>query len=264
MKQPDTFLIYGANSCIGAELSRKVLPEVNNLILFYHEKTDKIKELFSDNKVHPFSSDIRDYKDFILKLENIFTKINTKNLGAVYLPAIRSYDHKPIVETSLEITKEIIDVNFVGAVHFLKGLIKMRTEEFKVKQEEFQNSLFSSYTTKLVLLGSNVSRTGLKNGSVYSATKAAIANLTRSVAMEIGHQNIFVNTISPGPIETNNSDYSVEYKKFRDEYFETQKNFTSLNKVASIDEVNSLICFLTSLDNTHLTGEEIFITGGAL
>ena len=254
MKQPDTYMIYGANSSIGSELAKKIFPEVQNLILFYHNKTERIGDLISNSKVLSYQSDIKNFNDFKEKINDVFIKKEIMNLAAVFLPAIRSYDHKPLVDTSLEITQEIIEVNLLGVVHFLKGLLQNRLHE----------SQNCNFQTNIVLLGSNVSRIGLKNGSIYSATKAAMANLTRSVAMEVGKANILINTISPGPVETDNSYFLKDYIRFREEYFETQKAFTSLKKIASINEICSLICFLTSLDNTHITGEEIFVTGGAL
>ena len=249
MKQPRTYLIYGANSCIGSELAKNILSEVDNLILFYHEKTDKIKTLFAESKVHVIQSDIRDFKDLQSKVTKLQSEINITDVGAVYLPAIRSYDHKPLSETSLEIAKEIIDINFLGAVHFLKAILPL-------------NKCVESM--RIVMIGSNVSRTGLKNGSVYAATKSAISSLIQSVAMEEGRYNTLINAVSPGPVETDNSNYSSDYAKFREEYFETQKALTSLNRIASVNDVCLAVKFLTSLENRHITGEEIFVTGGKL
>ena len=248
LKQPDTYLIYGANSSIGSELAKKVFPDVKNLVLFYHQRKDKIEHLLMDKRVFAFQSDIRNFEEYLKKINEAFSQFDVNELAAVYLPAIRNYDYKPLVDTSLDISREIIDVNFMGTIHFLKGILQIK----------------NSYSKRLVLLGSSVSRIGLKYGSVYSASKAAIANLVRSVAMEEGASNVFINAISPGPVATDNQSFGEDYLKFREKYFEIQKALTSLNKVANSEEVCSLICFLTSLENTHITGEEVFITGGAL
>ena len=257
LNQPNSYLIYGANSSIGAELARNVAGNVEHLVLFYHKKTDKIKDLFSYSNVHAVQSDIRDFEDLSKKLKDVYTKWNITDLAAVYLPAIRSYDHKPLDETSLELSKNIIEVNFLGAVHFLKGIMGLR----KLKSS---TDTLSPSSIRFVLLGSNVSRIGLKNGAIYAASKAALGNLSRSVAIEMGRRNILINTVSPGPVETDDLNISEDYTLFRKEYFETHKALSSLNKVGSVFEICSLILFLTSLENTHITGEEIFITGGAL
>jgi len=254
LPHPETYIIYGANSHIGSELSHYLQPLVSNLVLFYHKNNDKINDLLSCANVHGISSDIRDYADYVKQLETIFSQscLNlSKSLGAVYFPATRSYDHQPLSSTSLEITKEIIEVNLLGCIHFLKGIINL----------ELSNS---EAVKRIVLLGSHVSRTGLKDGSVYSCTKAAVANLTRSVSMEVGSKHVFINTVSPGPVVTQSVDFSSDYAEFREKYFATELLKTSLNKLASVDDVCSLILYLTSELNLHLTGEELFITGGTL
>jgi 3-oxoacyl-[acyl-carrier protein] reductase len=242
-------LIYGANSSIGSELAKQILPEVDNLILFYHKRTDRIKALFTDKKVIAIQSDVRDFDDLQVKIGKIGAEIELHDLGAVFLPSVRSYDHKLLSETSIELVNDIIAVNFLGAIHFIKAVLLLKK---------------MSDSMRIVMTGSNVSRVGLKNGSVYAATKSAVANLARSVSMEEGMSHVLINVVSPGPVETDNSGFDTEYIEFRKEYFETQKRLASLNRIASVYDVISLIKFLTSIENRHITGEEIFVTGGKL
>ena len=249
MTFPEFFIIYGANSFIGSELAKMLMPNVKRLILFYLKETDKITELLQEEKVIAIQSDILDFNDYKKKIHDLRDKNCINNLGAVYFSTHRSVDHKPLVETDLDLTKDIIDVNLLGAIHFLKGILSINK---------------SVIDTRIVMLGSHVSRVGLKNGSVYAATKAAVSNLVRSVAMEEGIHNTLINTVSPGPVETENKNFTDEYAKFRQEYFETQRGLTSLKKLASVEEICQLIMFLTSMENKHITGEEVFITGGSL
>ena len=251
MRQAETYVIYGANSFIGSELAKMMLPDVKNLVLFYHERFDRIKDLIGLDKVRVYQSDVRDYEDLVGKMKIVYSEFGIGDLGVVYLPAVRSFDSKALAETSLELSREIVEVNLMGAVHFLKAVTS------PLPPPEMRGDL------RIVMVGSNVSRSGLKNGSVYAATKAAVANLVKSVAMEVGDRNVLINTVSPGPVETDGKGFSEEYIRFRKEYFETQKALTSLNRVATAGEVCSLIRFLTSTENNHITGEELFVTGGA-
>ncbi len=51
------------------------------------------------------------------------------------------------------------------------------------------------------MFGSDVSQKGLQNGSAYSASKAGIVNLVKSVALEMAKYNIVINAISPAPVK---------------------------------------------------------------
>jgi NAD(P)-dependent dehydrogenase (short-subunit alcohol dehydrogenase family) len=246
---PDAFIIFGANSIIGSTLARGILPLVKNLILFYHKQTDKIDDLLGDDKVMSYSQDIRDLDAFLQNISDLKSRIDISDLAAVYMSTQRSSDFQPLSTTDMSLTRDIVEINFLGAIHFLKGIFTI-------------NKSVSS--TRIVLMGSNVSRKGLKNGSVYAATKAALSNLTRSVSQEEGASNTLINTVSPGPVESDQSGFSKEYATFRIAYFQEQKKMTSLDRLSSPVDVCEMILFLTSLQNKNITGEEFFVTGGSL
>ena len=253
MKQPKTYIIYGANSCIGAELAKMILPLVENLVLFYHERSDRIESLMNHEKVKIIQSDVCKFVDLVYRFKKVSEEIDVSDLGVVFLPAVRSQDMMSLKETSMELTKEIINVNFIGAVHFLKAVLGILNTS--------PTSTADGGSARIVMVGSDVSQSGLKNGSIYAATKSAMANLVKSVAMEEGLSNVLINTVSPGPVATFNSYFDEEYTRFRKEYFETQKALTSLNRVAEVVDICNLIMFLTSIENKHISGEEIFIRG---
>ena len=117
---------------------------------------------------------------------------------------------------------------------------------------------------RIVLLGSNVSRIGLPNGSAYAASKSAIANLSRTVALEEAENNILINTISPGPIQIDDSHFGEEYRKFRASYYKKMLMQIPLKRLATLEDLYNLIEFLLSDKNSYITGEEIFVTGGKL
>ncbi len=250
LKLPDTYLIFGANSAIAIDTIERLLPECKRLILVYHKNKDLLDELFkkySQGKlplIEFISTDITNYQELKEKFKDII--INT-SFSAVYYSSVRSYDFKPLLDTDLNISKQIIDVNLYGAIHFLKIVLSYSR---KVPH------------SRIILLGSNISKNGLKNGSVYASTKAAVANLVKSVAQEEGQNNVLINTVSPGPVETISTSFSEEYQNFRNEYFKSKKAQTSLNRLATAQDISELILFLSSLNNKHITGEEIFITGG--
>ena len=249
LRLPETYIICGANSMIGSHLARRLVDEVQNLVLCYHENTDRIVDLFTCKNVYHFALDITDFDSLQSDFRKLKCELDIKDLGAVFFPAVRSEDHQPLADTCLDLTRKIIDVNLLGSIHFLKAVLTLNKD---------------INSTRIVLLGSNVSRTGLKYGAVYAATKAAMANLVRSVSMEEGLNRTLVNILSPGPVESEIKHAREDYAQFRTEYFETKRLQTSLNKLATPDDVCSMIWYLTSLENGYITGEEIYLTGGGM
>jgi len=82
---------------------------------------------------------------------------------------------------------------------------------------------------KIVLFASNVTRIGLPNGSAYSASKAGIANIGRTLAAEEAGNNIIINTVSPGPIKIDDSHFSESYRIFREQYYKKKFGKSLLN-----------------------------------
>ena len=97
---------------------------------------------------------------------------------------------------------------------------------------------------------------GASCGSVYSASKAGIIGLTKSLAKELGPSNIRVNSIAPGWINTDmNSKFSEEEK---DEF----KNETPLRKIG--EGIDIARCVLWLVEDEFTTGQIISINGGVL
>lgn len=102
----------------------------------------------------------------------------------------------------------------------------------------------------------------MANGSVYSATKAAVSIITRIAANELASRKIRVNIVSPGAVETNwmeKSGFSPEQK----EAFKQQlSSATALKRTGNPDEIANTVLFLASDAASFITGTEILADGG--
>jgi 3-oxoacyl-[acyl-carrier protein] reductase len=95
--------------------------------------------------------------------------------------------------------------------------------------------------------------------SVYSATKAAVDAVTRSLAKELGPRNIRVNSINPGMIETEGVHAAgIDQSDFRKE---TEAR-TPLGRIGQPQDVAPAAVFLASPDSAWITGDTFYITGG--
>ena len=108
-------------------------------------------------------------------------------------------------------------------------------------------------TGTIINLGSMVGQIGLAGGAAYSATKAALASLTRSWAAEFSPQGVRVNTVAPGPAYT---DGAVP------ERTAALGGTTLLDRAAEASEIADVIAFLASPKAAYITGTVIAADGG--
>ena len=107
-----------------------------------------------------------------------------------------------------------------------------------------------------------VNKKGWPGTSVYSASKAAVRSLARTLAAELQPRRIRVNAISPGPIETpiyGRMGMSPEAVKQLADGVLLQ---TPMHRFGSADEVAKVALFLASDQSSYLTGTEISVDGG--
>jgi NAD(P)-dependent dehydrogenase (short-subunit alcohol dehydrogenase family) len=113
----------------------------------------------------------------------------------------------------------------------------------------------------IVFTSSTLASSGMANGSVYSATKAALRSFSRSLGAELAPRGIRVNVVSPGPIETPIlSKWGLDVGQV-DALKADYSTRIPLGRMGKADEIASTVLFLAS-DATYITGEEIIAGGG--
>jgi 3-oxoacyl-[acyl-carrier protein] reductase len=95
--------------------------------------------------------------------------------------------------------------------------------------------------------------------AVYSATKAAVDAVTRSLAQELGPRNIRVNSVNPGMVETEGLHAAgITEGDFRKQ-IEAQ---TPLRRIGQPSDIAPMVAFLASDDARWITGETFYVSGG--
>jgi 3-oxoacyl-[acyl-carrier protein] reductase len=90
----------------------------------------------------------------------------------------------------------------------------------------------------------------------YSASKAAIAGMTRSLARELARRNIRVNCIAPGFVETD------MVKAMDPRIIDAAKQAIPMRRLARPEEIAAVVCFLASDLSSYVTGQEWIVDGG--
>jgi len=96
-------------------------------------------------------------------------------------------------------------------------------------------------------------------GLLYSATKAALIMMSRSWAAEFGRHNVRVNTIAPGLIETDFSEYFWKNENYVKKLEATQP----IPRIGTPDEIGGIALYLASDESSFVTGQVFVVDGGA-
>jgi len=139
-------------------------------------------------------------------------------------------------------TEKVINTNLVATIrmarHALRQMLKQRTPG------------------RIINISSIIGTRGYTGLAAYSASKAGMDGLTRSLARELGRRSITVNSIAPGYLETEMS--SGLGQRQRQQII----NRTPIGRLGGVEDVLPLLQFLLSDGASFITGETIIVDGG--
>jgi 3-oxoacyl-[acyl-carrier protein] reductase len=153
------------------------------------------------------------------------------------------FDFQPLEKITPEHFHKQFDVNVLGLI--------LATQEAA--------KLFGTNGGCVVNISSVVATAAPPNSAVYSATKAAVDAVTRSLAKELGPRKIRVNAVNPGMVETE----GVHAAGFTESDFRKGvEAATPLGRIGQPKDVAPAVVFLASKDASWITGETLHISGG--
>jgi 3-oxoacyl-[acyl-carrier protein] reductase len=153
------------------------------------------------------------------------------------------YEFSPLEEITEEHFHKQFNLNVLGLILASREAVKY----------------FGSAGGSIVNVSSVASTAAPANTSVYSATKAAVDAVTKSLAKELGPRNIRVNSINPGMVETEGVHAAgIMESDFRKDV----ESRTPLGRIGQPPDIAPAAVFLASADSVWITGETLTITGG--
>jgi 2-keto-3-deoxy-L-fuconate dehydrogenase len=157
-----------------------------------------------------------------------------------------------IENTSEDIYDKLQNINLKSTFFVLKAVLPIMR-----KQQE----------GRIVLMASEQAHIGKQNSSVYGLTKAAIAQLAKSTALDCAKDKVVINAVCPGTINTPLFKKAIEnYSQKSGLDLETIKKeedaLQPVNRIGKPEEVAELVCFLCHNAPTFMTGGLIPIDGG--
>jgi len=154
------------------------------------------------------------------------------------------YEFAPLESVTAEHFHRQFDLNVLGLLFASQEAVK----------------LFGADGGSIVNISSIVARSAIPAASVYSATKAAVEGLTRSLSAELGPRKIRVNTVNPGMVETEGTHgQGITESDFRKQV----EAGTPLGRIGQVKDISPAVVFLASSDSAWITGESFYIAGGS-
>jgi 2-hydroxycyclohexanecarboxyl-CoA dehydrogenase len=153
------------------------------------------------------------------------------------------FSRRAFLDLDPEEWKKTLDTNLTGAFLCCRSALPyMRAQKFG----------------RIVLFSSILARTGSVNGAHYAAAAGGMLGLARTLALEVAHENIRVNTVSPGVIEASQTVASLS-----DVDIARPGVQIPLGRVCRVEDIVEACLFLLNEESSYFTGQDIRITGGA-
>ncbi|MGM9681518.1 MAG: 3-oxoacyl-[acyl-carrier-protein] reductase [Eubacteriales bacterium] len=236
-------LVTGAARGIGKAIAAKLASEGADIVIFDVFPEDSVAETVSDlqalgAKVAYFRTDITDsavvetnLKAAIEQMGKIDILVNNAGITK----------DKLLIQMSEDEFSAVLNVNLKGTFIMIKSLIR---------------HMMKNKYGKIVNISSVVGLMGNPGQANYSASKAGVVALTKTVAKEYAAKGICCNAVAPGFIDTGMTAVLTDAAK------EAMLSQVPQKRVGTPEDVAKAVAFLSSSESDYITGEVIKVTGG--
>ena len=232
-------IVTGASGGIGNSIIEKLYEKGAN-ILASGTKLEKLEELRSKfNKIKILRFDISQITKIEEFIENATDQLGG-NLDCIVNNAGVTQDNLAI-RMSIEEWKKVIDINLTSTFLLSKYSIK---------------KMLKSKSGKIINITSVVGHTGNLGQTNYTASKAGIIAMSKSLALEYSKKNININCISPGFIKT------AMTEKIDDKFKDTIISKIPSGRLGEPKDIANAVIFLASDRSDYINGETLHVNGG--
>ena len=232
-------IVTGASGGIGNSIIKKLYQAEANILASgtRTEKLEELKDKFENIKILKF--DISQSNKIDEFIENALKELGG-NLDCIINNAGVALDNLAI-RMSHEEWQKVIDINLTSTFLISRSAIK---------------KMLKNKSGKIVNITSVVGHTGNLGQANYTASKAGIIAMSKSLAIEYAKKNININCVSPGFIKTAMTD------KLNDKFKEAIISKIPSARLGEPDDIANAVLFLCSNQSDYINGETLHVNGG--
>ena len=238
-------IVTGASKGIGASIALHLAAEGAAVVVNYSSSKKEADQVVAEIKdkggqavaIQGNVSVPEDVQRLVSETLKAFEKLDilVNNAGI--------YEFSPLENVTPEHFHKMFDINVLGLILMTQAAVKH----------------FGAAGGCVINIGSVAGTLARPNASVYSATKAAVDTITKSLAKELAPRKVRVNAVNPGIIETEGT-HAVGV--FTDEAWKKTVEEIPLGRVGQPQDIAHMVLFLASDDASWITDETFFVTGG--
>ncbi|MCP2320350.1 NAD(P)-dependent dehydrogenase, short-chain alcohol dehydrogenase family [Nocardia amikacinitolerans] len=235
-------LVTGGTSGIGLAAARRLLDEGARVVVTGRDKSRldaAVDELGGGEQLLGIRSDVAELGDIDALTDTIRERYG--RLDVLFANAgIAAF--QPTADITEAEFDRVVDINFKGVFFTIQRTLPLLADG-----------------AAIVVNASWAMHRGVPGASLYSATKAAVHNLTRTLAAELAPRKIRVNSISPGYIET---------PSYRDNVSPEAKaaaiTAVAAGRLGTPEDIADAVAFLASPEAAYINGQDLSVDGGLI
>ena len=232
-------LVFGGTRGIGAACVHKLAESGYDVAYTYVSSAPNLPANMGGSRIKGYAVDICNSAQVAQAFADVARDFGTSPSCVVANAGI-NVPPGPLAQFKPESFRQLVEVNIVGAFNVLSA----------AAQHVLDGGNIIALTTSMV-------RVGIPGGGPYTATKAAVESLIRSMAKELAGRGVRVNAVAPGPVDTD---------LFRagktDEAKAKAAGMSPFNRIGTPDEIAEVVSFLASGKASWIHGQVIQPNGG--
>ena len=235
-----TAIVTGGAQGFGLDIAKRFLDSGGKVIIWDID-TKMIEKVIKELDNPNLSSNIVDVSNYSEVERNVNEITNRSNIDILINNAGITGPTATLWEYDIDMWKKVVDINLMGTFNCCRAIVP--------------NMIKNNYG-RIVNVASVAGKDGNANASAYSVGKAGAIGLTKSLGKELADKNIAVNAVTPAGDKTRILDQMTK------EHVQRMLSKVPRGRFLEVEEFTSLICWLSSEENTFSTAAVFDISGG--